>query len=111
MCLSPSSSDKHTKSSPCTAILTSWFALGNNVELCLPLRTPPWNSGKKNNETRKSKHGKAKTRTRNGGESEREGEKREREERDEREEREQREREVRRERELREIREKREGLD
>ena len=38
MCLSPSSSDKHTKSSPCTAILTSWFALGNTAALCLPLR-------------------------------------------------------------------------
>ena len=37
MCLSPSSSDKHTKSSPCTAIVTSWFGLWNDAALCLPL--------------------------------------------------------------------------
>ena len=40
-CLSPSSSDKHTKSSPCTAILTSRFGLWNSAALCLTLRKPP----------------------------------------------------------------------
>ena len=37
---SPSSSDKHTMSSPCTAILTLSLELWNNAALCLPLRNP-----------------------------------------------------------------------
>ena len=37
---SPSSSDKHRKSSPRIAIFTSWFAWWNSAALCLPLRTP-----------------------------------------------------------------------
>ena len=40
-CLNPSSSDKHTESSPCTAILTSWIRLWHNAALCLPLKNLP----------------------------------------------------------------------
>ena len=41
MCLSPSSSDKHTQSSQCTAILTTSFELWNKAALCLHVRNPP----------------------------------------------------------------------
>ena len=34
MCLNPSSSDKHTQSSPCTAILTSSLELWKKAALC-----------------------------------------------------------------------------
>ena len=40
MCLSPMSFDKRTKSSSCSAILTSSFELWNNAAQCLPRRNP-----------------------------------------------------------------------
>ena len=41
MSLSPSSSDKHAKWSPCSAVLAFSFEMWNNAALCLPLRNPP----------------------------------------------------------------------